>query len=1121
MVAAASNFDNPYPAFPARFPEVLCVGGLNYKGSKVSEKWAETADQLPANRPPCCNPANVNEYPCTGEDERKCERWTQNTADCPPCCYSNSGYCPPAPNDPDSGSDCSACQHTPRLSQPGETEVLYGDQSGTIVNLATLASRAPGWMQGIGLVRSYNSDPESHPGRPFGSGSAYGPRLDVMAPAMQNFTTTNQRAVAGRLYDYYGATSSAAPQVAGIAALLFSVNENLSAYEAKAILTSTADDMIYTDKPWYLHEREKADYPVLPGVFSSVPQPQVFTIAALVTWLGAYQSKIPEASAALFGPTYNGVRYVCSSGDFFKPEVCQDTKPDAVAPLGFVMPGQYLYNPRVAEDAHAGRDDFTGFGVVNAARAVQWAQSKRMVLGADGTTAVASFLSVPDSLKGDYGRGLGVLKGRVFERVADVSYVFDDGEAYGAELLFPVHDGDLVIYSTNPDGSDDPARPVARFDGQAGNLFLAGELRQFEVGGDAITLSAADKPFSVATADAPTVPFFTIDNDGDAEIDGLMYQGANPDPEGGTDRFLVWSDFEDQTTGLGDYSGWDMDVSSGTTSLWPQQGLWFEYSAGLSKTNAANSAPGAFSQYGIFNFYTGLGNAPADGLGGFAHRWEFYTDITEPYRVTLEHETLEHGPVRYQLWQYYPTSCNPNFLFGEVHAQPKEGRVQRMWDRSTYDDETSTVIAYLGDGEDDEVEVTLGAVGNQKSYSFSGSIEFLDGDYIVKIQQTAGDLESAGTHIMEVVLRGNVEHNQAQYYPIADLAIPSDSEVIRYSGKLPDIGVAGLFAKHSDEESVVKLRFRRFVQIQTDLNDGNTEEMEFILQENVAPGLVPSGADLLDALEQGEISVEVFGADGTVQPLMRAAIADRNQFLHAPGVTGHVARYDISTTLSTESAGPGVRKTMGLHYKMPYDNARFQMILVSKDAGGAEIRHAVDIEHEALTHTRVVAAAVTDRRLLRTKVAMNDNGTIRSAPYTLVRKSETGTSRNFKACDVQAISTRDSEVDSVAEQLVGRIDSTNSVAQLAGEWYELLVHFDYGAGGAPMAEVRLRLTDQHPWPIIESFPLGTAPGTPVAVEIRPLDTAGNPANPLYFDNVFLYATGQHPSLGQVAAGEVP
>ena len=82
--------------------------------------------------------------------------------------------------------------------------------------------------------------------------SSRGPELDLVAPSgetnyLGNIRTTDRMDIAGRLPGNYepsfGGTSASCPVVAGVAALVLSVNPNLTQQEVRNILTSTATDM--------------------------------------------------------------------------------------------------------------------------------------------------------------------------------------------------------------------------------------------------------------------------------------------------------------------------------------------------------------------------------------------------------------------------------------------------------------------------------------------------------------------------------------------------------------------------------------------------------------------------------------------------------------------------------------------------------------------------------------------------------------------------------------------------------------------------------------------------------------------------------------------------------------
>ena len=89
--------------------------------------------------------------------------------------------------------------------------------------------------------------------------SSYGEKLDVVAPGINNWSTTNNNNV-----DQGSGTSVAAPHVSAIAALVLSVNPNLTREEVVWIIEQTAREIrqefyLYSTDPFYQYYGEKND----------------------------------------------------------------------------------------------------------------------------------------------------------------------------------------------------------------------------------------------------------------------------------------------------------------------------------------------------------------------------------------------------------------------------------------------------------------------------------------------------------------------------------------------------------------------------------------------------------------------------------------------------------------------------------------------------------------------------------------------------------------------------------------------------------------------------------------------------------------------------------------------
>lgn len=240
------------------------------------------------------------------------------------------------------------------------------------------------------------------------------------------------------------------------------------------------------------------------------------------------------------------------------------------APEGIYMTG-------TQEIAGAGRDVFTGYGIVDADAAVHLVEQPRFVIKNRDGQFIASFFSdgeisgsgdyelgagygsidyghdgsgtgsIPDStdggsVEGNAANGALVLRGRAYENV-------DYGQ------LIPSEEGDFIVRKADPAQDEDVA--VARIDSE-GNLYLAGRIHQYPwapSGGSAFPDPAATGAcFTLETTGDAAFAFFT--SEGDLYLRGGLFESERPDP-GHREEELVWhEDFE------------------GTLESWTAQGNW-------------------------------------------------------------------------------------------------------------------------------------------------------------------------------------------------------------------------------------------------------------------------------------------------------------------------------------------------------------------------------------------------------------------------------------------------------------------------------------------------------------------------------------------------------------------
>lgn len=127
-----------------------------------------------------------------------------------------------------SGKGCVVCF----ASGNDNSDVIY---PGTLSNVITVAA-----------VNEYGErkSPTSKDGEDWGSN--YGPEVDVAAPGVHICTTDIMNSngyAAGNYFSTFNGTSSATPHVAGLAALILSVNPELTATDVEYIIKNSTDDI--------------------------------------------------------------------------------------------------------------------------------------------------------------------------------------------------------------------------------------------------------------------------------------------------------------------------------------------------------------------------------------------------------------------------------------------------------------------------------------------------------------------------------------------------------------------------------------------------------------------------------------------------------------------------------------------------------------------------------------------------------------------------------------------------------------------------------------------------------------------------------------------------------------
>ncbi|MCI1187582.1 S8 family serine peptidase [Hymenobacter sp. DH14] len=136
---------------------------------------------------------------------------------------------------------------SPSLSM--QDAVAYATQHGVVVAACMMNDNSsvvnyPAGLAGVIAVGATN--PDDSRASPFfwsaASGSNYGAHLSVVAPGNYIFGPDYQSNT--NYYVYWGGTSQATPQVAGLASLLLTLRPQLTPAQVKAIIERTADDRV-------------------------------------------------------------------------------------------------------------------------------------------------------------------------------------------------------------------------------------------------------------------------------------------------------------------------------------------------------------------------------------------------------------------------------------------------------------------------------------------------------------------------------------------------------------------------------------------------------------------------------------------------------------------------------------------------------------------------------------------------------------------------------------------------------------------------------------------------------------------------------------------------------------
>ncbi|MBI3586885.1 MAG: S8 family serine peptidase, partial [Ignavibacteriales bacterium] len=223
--------------------------------------------------------------------------------------------------------------------------------------------------------------------------SNIGPNLSLTAPGLLIYSTYFD-GVGNSTYEYNSGTSMASPHVAGLAALILSVNPNLTPYQVQSILNQSADDLGAPGRDdLYGYGRINAykaitltlrNYGGSVNGNITIPAGETWTLTPGITWnfTGNYKLRV-EGKLIANGSSSSPITFTRSGGQWYGIEFYNGNAGSSIsyATIENAQYGVYNYGTNVPISNSTIRNSTTGVYIYGNSSTLSWSRIQNNTYG--------------------------------------------------------------------------------------------------------------------------------------------------------------------------------------------------------------------------------------------------------------------------------------------------------------------------------------------------------------------------------------------------------------------------------------------------------------------------------------------------------------------------------------------------------------------------------------------------------------------------------------------------------------------------------------------------------------------------------------------------------------------